>query len=165
MSFYKVDKDGKQIRNRVAIDFSDTEVLTEQNHKGAVDINKIVATHGIDRIAETQQVMALSFDTDPYNNFQEMMEMVAKGREAFMSLPAETRDEFRNDPARYMDYVQNPDNRDALIERGWIEKPEEIPVAQVQMMVQGEDGNLVPALAPETPPGTTPAQIDVSWCW
>ena len=104
--FAKYDENGKLIRNKVTIDCQakiesgDEVILTEQNHKGTVDINEIVnKAGGVDRVAATQNILAMSFDTNPYNDFQEMMELVAKGKESFMSLPAAERDEFQNNPA------------------------------------------------------------------
>lgn len=154
MFYKKNDLDKNEDKEYPIIDCSGDELLTEQNHKGSVDINNIVSKQGVDRIAETNNVLALSFDTNPYNNFQEMMEKVAVGKSAFASLPAQTRDEFDNNPAKYMDYVQNPENRESLIKRGWVEPaPKDEPV-EVVMMVHGEDGGLVPANSPETPPIT-----------
>lgn len=134
MSFYRRDENGKIIRNQVVIDCQKAiddgidELRTEQNHKGSVDINEIVSkAGGVDRIAATQNILAMSFDTNPYNNFEEMMILVAKGEESFMSLPAQVRDEFDNSPAKYMDFVTNPENKDALIERGWMNPPEPEP--------------------------------------
>lgn len=129
------------------IDCSKDEVRTEQNHKGSVDINDIVAKQGVDRIALNTNIQALTFDENPYNNYQEMMEHIATGKSAFESLPAKTRLEFDNSPAKYMDYVLNPDNRDAMIERGWAAAPESAP-APVEVVVTNPD---TPPIV-ETPP-------------
>lgn len=154
MSFAKFTPKGIQIRHAGAVIDSqkaiadETEILlTEQNHKGSVDINHIVARHGIDKIAAASNIMAMSFDDNPHNNFQEMMEMVAKGREAFESLTAQTRDEFHNDPARYMDYVQNPANREAMVARGWLNPPEPAPTPILVVIQEPEP-------APEPAPAT-----------
>lgn len=153
MAFAKYDENNKLIRNKVVCDCSNDKPITEQNHKGSVDINEIVrkTAGGFDRIAATANITALSYDTNPYNDFEEMMTLVAKGKQAFESLPHEVREEFNNNPAKYMDYVRNPENKDDLVKRGWVEPPPKEPApAQVQMMVQSEDGGLVPALAPNT---------------
>jgi len=144
MSFARFDEKGKLIRTRVVIDSqlaieNGEENRTEQNHKGAVDINDIVAKQGVDRIAETLKVTALSYDTNPYNNFQEMAEMVAIGNSAFESLPAKTRDEFENSAAKYMDFVQNPENREDLIKRGWIEPAPEPDTSPIEVIVMPAD--------------------------
>lgn len=152
MSFARYDKDGNLIRHRVVVDCQkaiedgDEIILTEQNHKGEVDINNIVSKHGLDLIAQNQKLVQLTFDENPNNDFQEMMNMLIKGQEAFMSLPANNRAEFNNNPAEYMDYVMNPENRDAMIERGWIQPA---PVEQpIEVVVTN----------PETPPDPPPAE-------
>ena len=144
--FTRLDSAGKVEIRKIQIDFSNDEVITEQNHKGSVDINEIVAKHGIDRIAQNQNLLAMQFDDNPYNNFQEMMEMVAKGKTAFESLPAKTRSEFENNPAKYLDYINNPANREAMIERGWLAPPEPTP-EPVEVIVT----NVTPPIE-ETPP-------------
>lgn len=135
MSFLRRDEKGEIIRYSLAvIDCSNDEVLTEQNHKTEVDVNHIVSSRGVDRIAETTKLADLTFDTNPYNDFQEMMEIVAKGKSTFAQLPAQVRDEFQNDPAKYLDYIRHPENRDALVERGWAEPAPAAP-APVEVIV------------------------------
>lgn len=132
MSFYSYDTAGKIIRNRVTLDCQKAveqgEIIrVEQNHKDEVNINNIVKRHGADIIAQTNAVMALQYDDLPSNDFQETMNMILKGQQAFDTLDSKTRAEFENNPAKYMDYVHNPENRDAMIERGWLNPPESDP--------------------------------------
>jgi hypothetical protein len=47
MAFVKYNEDGVQKRKPVLVDCSGDEVRTEQNHKGSVDINDIVAKQGV----------------------------------------------------------------------------------------------------------------------
>lgn len=152
MSFLKYDNKGIPLKKRIhAIDCQakiksgEEKILAEQNHKGVVDINEIVRkSGGFDRIASTQNIQAMEYNSDPYDNFEEMANLVARGNEAFMSLPAKVRDEFANSPARYMDYVRNPENKDKLIERGWMNPPP-TPPEPIQVSVTNPP-------AGETPP-------------
>ncbi len=48
--------------------------------------------------------MALTYDENPYNNYEEMMNHIAVGKSAFESLPAKTRSRVLiTTPAKYMD--------------------------------------------------------------
>lgn len=138
MSFQKYDENGQVIRNRIMLDcqqaIKDGEIVrVEQSHKDEVNINNIVKRHGADLIAKTASLVQLRYDDVTTNDFQETMQLIVKGNETFMSLPHEVREEFRNDPARYMDYIRNPENKQDLIDRGWMigPEPEEPPVQVV----------------------------------
>jgi hypothetical protein len=128
MSFHKRDEDGNIIRRKVVIDCqaaieNGEKVHVEQNHRDKVEINNIVNKHGISRLIATRQAQDLIFDENPTNDFQEAMNLLKKGRDVFMQLSSKERAEFNNDPAQYLDYVQNPANKEALIERGWAKAP------------------------------------------
>lgn len=150
MSFYKYDKNGNQIRYKkavidcqAAINCKDNpeEVRVEQNHEPTTNINMIVKNHGLDLIQKTANVQQLTFDDVTTNDFQEAMMLMMRGKETFMSLPSDVRKEFDHDPAKYLDYVHNPENHDAMIERGWIKSPPS-PPEPTQVVVMN----------PETPP-------------
>lgn len=140
MAFRKYDDKGNYIRNRVGLDCQqailDGEVIrVEQSHKDEVNINNIVKRHGLDMIAKTAALVPLQYwDGDPTNDFQEAMNKIAQGTQTFESLPSAIRKEFDNDPAKYMDYVFNPENKEKLIERGWMNAPKPAP-EPVQVVV------------------------------
>lgn len=128
MSFQKYDKNGEIIRNRVFAKIDPDEIpRVEQSHERETNINNIVKRHGGDLIAKTQNIQQLQYDDVTTNDFQESMNLILKGNQTFMSLPSKTRDEFQNDPAKYMDYIHNPENKQALIDRGWMKPPEPEP--------------------------------------
>lgn len=156
---YVYDENGNVIRNRVTVDCSGDEPLTEQSHKAEVDINEIIRRHDSTVLASTAALMAneLRFDDVTGNDFQEAMFKVAKGNEAFMELPSELRKKFDNSPAMFMDFVQNPANLEQMYEMGLairplVEEPvrvimetQNVPVAPTEQL----PGNS----APETPAG------------
>lgn len=147
MAFNKYDETGEIIRRRSVLDCqaaiaNGEEIRVEQSHKDEVNINNIIRKHGIDMIAKTASVTQLQYwDGDPNNDFTEAMNKIAQGTQTFESLPSDIRKQFHNDPTEYMDYVFNPENRDDLIERGWMNPPE--PEQQpVEVVITN----------PETPP-------------
>lgn len=147
--FIRVDSDGNQIRRKVVVDCSEDEILTEQSHKDEVNINNIVKRHGVDLIAKTAALQTAEYQMDDItgNDFQEAMLKVTKAQQTFESMPSALRKKFDNNPAQFMDFVQNPDNQDSLVEMGLAQRlPTNQPV-EVIVTNQAE-----PVSNPETPP-------------
>lgn len=49
-------------------------------------------------------------------------EQIAKAEDAFFALPAQIRREFDNDPVKLVEFAQNPENFDRMIELGLLAK-------------------------------------------
>lgn len=145
MSFIRYDENGVPKRNRVVLD-TGSETLVEQSHKSEVDINNIVRKHGVDLLQQVAALQQFTFDAVPDNDFQEMMNVLLQAKEAFSSVPSDIRRQFDNDPAKFMDFVHNPDNSDKLIEMGLANAPEP-PPAPLQVEVVNEVVE-----TPEAPP-------------
>lgn len=148
---YKYDDDGNPVHSpRVVVDCSGDKPITEQSHKAEADINNIVKRHGMDLIAKTALLKSQEyrFDDIPGNDFQEAMFLVKKGQDTFDSLPSQIRKEFDNNPAKFMDFVQNPDNQDRMVELGLAQRPPTID--PVEVVVTNPEP--APVTNPETPP-------------
>jgi phage internal scaffolding protein len=147
MSFNRYDESGKTLRYRVIKEFvgEESESMTEQSHKDEVDINKIVARHGNDLTAQMRSLQNFRFDDVQHNDFQESMNAIIQARDTFEQVPKEIRRMFDNDPAKFLDYVHNPENNEQLLEWGLINPPE-TPPAPIEVAVVS---------SPETPPETT----------
>ncbi len=87
---------------------------TKQSFKDETDIQKIMAraevTGTISHLAKYEGVYADFSDFD----FHEQNNMLARGAEIFDALPAEVRSEFRQSPAAFFKYVNDPKNIDEL---------------------------------------------------
>ncbi len=87
---------------------------TKQSFKDETDIQKIMAraevTGTISHLAKYEGVYADFSDF----NFHEQNNMLARGGEIFDALPAEIRKEFRQSPAAFFKYVNDPANADDL---------------------------------------------------
>jgi phage internal scaffolding protein len=141
MSFRKYDVDGNQLGlDKGGHVFEETK--TEQSHKAEVDINNIVKRAGnMELIAKVNALQNFVYDDVTGNDFQESMNAILRAKEAFSSVPSGIRRQFDNDPAKFMDFVHNPDNADKLVEMGLANAPEvEKPI------------EVVVTNPPETPP-------------
>lgn len=124
--FQIYDDKGKVVRKRVSMDFSNEKQLTEQSHKAEVDINNIIRKNAgnAELIAKTAALTKFVYDDVTTNNFEEMMNQMINARDTFASVPSHIRKQFGNDPAVFMDFVYNPDNKDKLVEMGLANPPE-----------------------------------------
>lgn len=98
--------------------------LTVQSERDNCDINVI-----IDRFEKTGVLPVMSQqaigDVDLYDapTYQESLNVVIAAQNAFDALPAKIRKEFDNDPAKFLAFVDNPENGDRMIELGLREAP------------------------------------------
>ncbi len=90
---------------------------TKDCHRDECDINKIMArfdrTGTISHVNKFEGVYADFSDFD----FFEQTRMLTRGREIFDALPAETRREFNQSPADFFQYVNDPANKDDLLQK------------------------------------------------
>lgn len=107
------------------------QVLTQQNTKEECDINIIVekAKRGAD-------ISHLANKVPQYGDFRNLPDLrsallIVKDAEAkFMSLDAQIRKRFDNDPAKLLDFLGDASNREEAIKLGFIPAPtpkEELP--------------------------------------
>jgi len=139
MAFNKTDSNNKIIRNRVQFTQpEDEEIRVEQSHKDEADINNIVKKHGLDLIAKTAAMQTFTYDENPTNDFQEVMQAVITAEKSFSSIPSEIRKEFDNNPAKFMDFIYNPDNKQKMIDMGLSPKPEPKP-APIEVQITNSE--------------------------
>lgn len=118
-------------RNRVSIKFAKPS-LTQQHLKDQCDINRIVKkamqTGLFDHIKTAQ---AQYGDVSEIQDYQTALNTVIKAQGLFEALPSEVREEFANDPARFVKFCQNEKNQDKLIEMGLATKKVVAPSVEV----------------------------------
>ncbi len=88
---------------------------TKQSFKDETDINTIMA-----RFQKTGMLEFVNKHEPQYGDvtaldFQNSMLSVVKAREMFADLPSKVRDRFENDPAKLLEFLDNPENRDEAI--------------------------------------------------
>jgi len=112
--------------------------LTEQNHKDETDINKIVRKYNktglIDHLNQFEKQYA---DMTGYD-YQDAMNTVAAANTMFEGLPSQIRNKFDNDPAKFINFVDDENNYDAMVEMGLAkEKSDPIADEAVNTAVEG----------------------------
>ena len=131
------------------------ESLAHQSFKEECDINNIMAKHResgvITHMAAHQGQYA---DFGDVGDFQMAMDRVVATTDMFMTLPAELRADFQNDPGLFMDYVLDPENEADMRERGLL-PPIQNPKYEPQEGSGGAAGGS-PEPAPSDPAADEP---------
>ena len=113
-----------------AVEFEPDSSLTQQSFKEECDINTIMRRFAVTgELPENVRVPQYQ-EFDGVFDFQTAMNLVRTSQEAFEAMPATVRDRFNNDPARFMDFVNDADNYDEALKMGIVNprpKPVETP--------------------------------------
>lgn len=102
---------------------NDLPSLTQQSFAEDADINTIVERFGL--TGQLPEALPPQYgDFSGVVDFQTAMNAVRVAGEGFMTLPAQLRARFENDPSRLISFLEDPGNRDEAISLGLVNKPE-----------------------------------------
>lgn len=104
--------------------------MTKQEFTHELDLNVIMARFIVsDFDPSTLPISArkaLQGDfTGAPESYHEALNLVVNAKQSFMTLDADLRARFDNDPQKFLDFVSDPENRDELIELGLAVTPTE----------------------------------------
>ena len=134
--------------DRVTIDTG--EGLTEQAHKNETDMNQILRDYrktGLIRHANKHEG---KYDDVSVQDFQSAMLIVSNAQAMFATLPADMRKRFGNSPAAFLEFVQNPENKDEMRKLGILKGNDGVDVTGAQVNVP----------KPDTPPSPKSPPVD-----
>lgn len=122
---------------RVQIFFDPSEGMTQQSFREECDINILMSRYSYnDLLAHTAQFQGQYGDFTCIPDFQSACNAIAAANEMFMTLPANIRNHFENDPGQFLAFVDNPDNKVAMQDMGLL--PKDLPIKDP---VQGDLGD------------------------
>lgn len=124
---------------------------TEQAHKDQTDMNYILRDYRKTGLIKHAAKHEGRYDDIPALDFQTAMFKVTQAQQMFESLPADMRKRFGNDPAAFLGFVQNPDNKGELERMGILRGNDGLDIngAQIGSPVQTPQDPPVE----ESPPG------------
>lgn len=105
-------------RNRVQLVTPADAVGAKQSFKTECDINFIIEqfqTKGAITHFNTRQPQ---YGYAEAVEFREALDIVKKGQELFQALPSSLRARFENDPAQFLEFVQDPANGEEMVALG-----------------------------------------------
>lgn len=92
--------------------------MTQQSQAEEADINTIVKRFGLGGTVPLNPRLPILSDFDEIFDFKTAQDAVALANSRFMSMPANIRSEFQNDPQLFVEYCSNPDNLPELRKLG-----------------------------------------------
>lgn len=131
---------GKKLKS--TIDTGDG--LTKQNHKDECDVNLILSKYQKTGVLQHRQQFEPQYDDATGYDFQDAMNLVISSQNMFNELPSSMRKKFENNPVKFMNFVNNPENQDQMIEMGLATDNRPAPTQPVEVIITN----------PETPPIT-----------
>ncbi len=124
------------------------KTLTRQSEAKATNINTIVAQYDKTGLLPQTGREALYADVADAPDYRTALDLIRNADELFMTIPAAVRARFDNEPAVFLDWTSDPDNRDEMVEMGLLEKPVTPAVTPV---VEPVDEPVVPPVADASP--------------
>lgn len=106
---------------------------TEQAHKQQCDMNYILRDYQRTGLIKHAAKHEGRYDDVTAVDFQEAMFLVTNAQNMFMTLPSSIRDRFGNDPAAFLDFVQNPSNTDEMARMGILKGNDGLDVSGAQV--------------------------------
>lgn len=124
-------------RPRLTLEFPQPS-LAKQSFKAECDINTIMAKYRASGLIDHVNKYGGRYDDLPdETDYQSNIESVRAAEEAFASLPSKIREQFKNDPARFLAFVLNPDNKEEIRKLG-LGDEQPIPAEPVPAPATGE---------------------------
>lgn len=140
----------KEVRKNgtVRVKLNCGEGLTEQAHKKECDMNYILRNYQKTGMIKHAREHEGRYDDVTAIDFQEAQIIVANAKTMFEELPANLRKRFSNNPAEFLDFAQNPENKQELSKMGIIRGNDGIDIT----------GATTTAPVADTPPAKPPAE-------
>ena len=96
--------------------------LAQQHFKDECDINTILERFNITGLLPESPLSPRYGDFSGIGDYHTAMNRVMAAKDEFMTLPAQIRARFNNDPAQLIEFLQNESNRPEAEELGLVEK-------------------------------------------
>lgn len=141
------DYDREAASVEAGLDFGDEPTLTQQHQKEDADINTIVRRFGITGELPVIPMPPLNEEFVDVFDFHEAQNLIARANQSFNMLPADVRNRFGNDPARFVDFCSDEGNISELRKMG-LAVPEAASGEAVASQGAGA-GTPAPAAPPE----------------
>lgn len=121
---YNYDMDAAS--DEAGLSFVGTESATQQQFAEEVDINTIVRRFGLTGKMPENVGFPEYGAFEDVTDYQSALNMVMAAEDSFMTIPAEIRARFHNDPQELMVFLNSDTNRDEALKLGLLAKPPEV---------------------------------------
>lgn len=125
---------------------------TEQAHKRETDMNYILKEYAKTGFMKHSKEHQGRYDDVSVQSFQEAMFTVTSAQSMFNELPAAVRKRFMNNPAEFLGFVQNPENKEEMQRMGILKGNDGVDITGAPVMAPTEDDVRKAARPPEKSP-------------
>lgn len=105
-------------------DCSKDKILTVQAPASELNINSIVARILKGGTAPVYGGKPFYGDVSEFDGLQDAYIKIQEAEDLFMQFPAEVREKFDNDPVKFVEFFEDPKNREEAIKLGFIDRPQ-----------------------------------------
>jgi len=103
------------------------ESLTQQHFQEECDIHNIIKRHDRNGIIEhVQRGQARYGDFSEVTDYREALDLVQDANNEFMKIPSDIRKKFNNNPGEFLNFVNNPENEEEMIEMGFVKQSPDV---------------------------------------
>ena len=127
----------------------------KQSFQAECDINNIMAKYQKTGLLDHINKHGESYGFASSLDFTQANQVIAKANSMFEELPSATRNRFDNDPAKFLDFVQNPDNLEEMQSLGLANTPVPGATPDLDRPVEDEPEPVTPG-NPDTPVPNSP---------
>lgn len=130
-------------RVRVTVN-TGTDSLVEQYHKDDCDIHVILKRYAKTGVLPINDAVPHYGDFSNVQTYQQAQNLIARINNYFESLPSRIRERFSNDPNSFLEFVNDPANRQECEKLGILELVASEPVGTGEASGSTQDKNPVP---------------------
>ena len=99
------------------------KALTEQSHKKDCDIRFIMKkAEKQGMLTHVNTASARYVDLASRPDFHEAQLVIANAASVFETIPAKVREKFKNDPSEFLEFIQDENNREEMLEMGFTDE-------------------------------------------
>lgn len=154
---YNYDAQALSIETGLAIEDNEQNNRTKQEFAEEVDINTLLRRFAITGQMPENVRMPLYADFTEVEDFHSAVNAIAQANEAFERMPAEVRFRFNNDPAQFIAFCENEENRAEAEKLGLVDPRPKPPVTPPERLPQTPGEASTGTVPPAPPPqGDTP---------
>jgi len=99
------------------------DARTEQCHREECDINKIIAKYDRTGVLNHVNDFEARYEDLTGLDYQTMLNTVANANSMFEGLPSEIRNQFDNEPQKFISFMDDENNNNAMYEMGLKQRP------------------------------------------
>lgn len=109
--------------NDPGLDCSNDPGVTDPSQAAELDVNYIIKKAQQTGILPGIDAKRVYGDFSSAMDYQQSLNIIIKAEEQFMGLDAELRAKLDNDPAKFLEFVSDPKNKDLMVKYGLMEQP------------------------------------------